>query len=270
MNDKNFSNTDLSNTDLSNKFDGPVALVIGAGHRIGADICRHLHENGYRLIIHCNHSIDQANQLCAELNALRIHGAQAGDSAFVAQADISTEQGRAQLVESVLSVDGKFQGRLDVLINNASAFYPTAVDEVTEQQWQQLFDTNLKAPFFLTQKVAAELKMQSGSVINITDIHGDKPLAGYPVYSMSKAGLISMTRSLARELAPEIRVNAVSPGAILWPEAEKDDHQKQQKIISQIPLNRMGKAHNISQTVLFLLENDYLTGQVINVDGGRG
>ena len=174
----------------------------------------------------------------------------------------------------MLSPSSEFAGRLDVLINNASAFFPTAVADVTQEQWQTLFATNLRAPFLLSQLVMPALKKASGSIINITDIHGKKPLNGYCVYSMTKAGLISMTHSLAKELAPEIRVNAVSPGAIMWPEADAFDSEEvqaatQKKVLSKIPLARMGHAKNIAQTVLFILENDYLTGQVISVDGGR-
>ncbi len=247
------------NISSKTKTNTPVVLITGAACRIGAEIVRHLHNHNYDIVIHCNHSTDEANQLAAELNSHR------DNSILVISADLSSREGCEQLIESALA----FKGRLNALVNNASAFYPTPVAEVTEEQWQQLFTTNLRAPFILSQKASPILKQNSGVIINITDIHGERPLAGYSVYSMSKAGLISMTHSLAKELAPEIRVNAVSPGAILWPEADDDDFEKQKKVLAKIPLQRMGAAINIAQTVLFLLENDYVTGQVIKVDGGQ-
>ncbi|PCJ50291.1 MAG: pteridine reductase [Gammaproteobacteria bacterium] len=252
MNDINLEKTQL-----------PVALITGSARRIGAVIARLLHQNHHQIIIHCNHSLTEAEQLASELNDLR------AASALVIKADLSTSQGCNELIEAVLEDSGMFKGRLDVLVNNASAFYPTAIGDVTDSDWQQLFSTNLKAPFILAQGFSASLKQNFGSIINITDIHGERPLAGYSVYSMSKAGLISMTLSLAKELAPNIRVNGVSPGAILWPEADEGDLQKQQKVLAKIPLTRMGAPMNIAQTVLFLLKNDYITGQTIKVDGGR-
>lgn len=245
--------------DKKTKTNTPVVLITGAARRIGAETARHLHSHNYDIIIHCNHSIAEANRLAAELNTYR------DDSALVVSADLSSQEGCEQLIENALA----FKGRLNALVNNASAFYPTPVADVTEEQWQQLFATNLRAPFILSQKATTTLKQHSGVIINITDIHAEKPLAGYSVYSMSKAGLISMTHSLAKELAPEIRVNAVSPGAILWPEADEGDFEKQKKVLAKIPLQRMGAAKNIAQSVLFLLQNDYITGQVIKVDGGR-
>jgi len=253
MNDKNFTNNEDNHTAL------PVALITGAARRIGAEIAKHLHQNDFQIIIHCHQSKNEAEKLAEELNRLR------PGSATVVVADLNSQQGCEQLIEASLS----FAGRLDALINNASVFYPTPLAEVTEEQWQHLFSTNLRAPFILAQKASPALKQHSGSIINITDIHGQNPLFGYSIYSMSKAGLISMTHTLAKELAPSIRVNAVSPGAIMWPEAEMEDHEKQKKVLAKIPLQRMGAAINIAQTVLFLLQNDYVTGQVIKVDGGR-
>ncbi len=237
----------------------PVALVTGAARRVGAEIATILHSEGYCVVIHYRHSQADAENLASTLNALR------PGSALTIAADISSREGCEQLIEKTLTLTG----RLDALINNASLFYPTVLEEVAENQWQQLFDTNLKAPFMLAQKAAAALKQSSGCIVNITDIHGSRPLQGYSIYSMSKAGLISMTLSLAKELAPEIRVNAVSPGAILWPEADLDNTKKQQEIINLIPLKRMGTPREIAQTVLFLLQNNYITGQIISVDGGR-
>jgi len=240
-----------------------VVLITGAARRIGAETARLLHNNNYNVIIHCNRSIDDANQLASELNGIR------DNSAMVISVELGTSDGCDSLMQQVLSSDNLFNGRLDVLINNASAFYPIEVADVTNQQWQHLFETNLHTPFLLAQKAEAELKKRNGCIVNITDIHGERPLKGYAVYSMTKAGLISMTKALAKEFAPKVRVNAVSPGAILWPESEIDDIEKQAKVLAKIPLGRMGAARNIAGSVLFLLEHSYVTGQIIKVDGGR-
>ncbi|MFT5519653.1 MAG: pteridine reductase [Enterobacterales bacterium] len=255
------NDTNINNDSL------PVALITGSARRIGAEIARHLHQADYQIIIHCNHSVKDAKALADELNERR------ANSARVIQADLSSTEGCTSLIEAAINPEGLFDGRVDALINNASAFYPTKVSDVTDADWQQLFNTNLKAPFTLAQQSTATLKQYQGSIINITDIHGERPLKGYSVYSMTKAGLISMTHSLAKELAPEIRVNGVSPGAILWPEADEADgdgsDEKQLKVLAKIPLKRMGVPNNIAQSVLFLLANDYITGQIISVDGGR-
>jgi len=253
----------MNENNFTNNVTKPVALITGAARRIGAEIARYLHQHNYQIIIHCHHSLSEAEQLAEELEAERAHSTQ------IIVADLMSLDGCEAIIKQALDKDNTFNGRLDVLVNNASAFFPTAVEDVTEQQWQKLFTTNLQAPFVLAQKAVIALKKYSGSIINITDIHGEKPLSGYPVYSMTKAGLISMTQSLAKELAPEIRVNGISPGAILWPEAETGDIEKQQHVLAKIPLKRMGKARNIAQTVLFLLQNDYISGQLIKVDGGR-
>jgi len=252
----NSNNSSKNSTNISVT---KVALITGAAQRIGAEIATLLQKAGYCVMIHYNHSKTEAEQLAKRLNAER------EESAFTFSSDLNSQQECKRLIEKTLSINGN----LNALINNASQFFPTVVDEVTETQWQQLFDTNLKAPFTLAQKAASALKQSSGSIVNITDIHGSKPLQGYSVYSMSKAGLISMTQSLAKELAPEVRVNAVSPGAILWPQEEAGQIEKQQDIISKIPLKRLGSTKDIAQAVLFLLQNNYITGQIINVDGGR-
>ncbi len=253
MNNENFSN---NSKQANNK---AVALITGAARRIGAEIATTLHKAGYTVMIHYQHSQAEAENLAGRLNNHR------KASAFIYCSDLTTRQGCEQLIEETMSIAGK----LDALVNNASQFYPTAVDEVTDTQWQHIFTTNLKAPFTLAQKAAKTLKQSCGSIVNITDIHGVKPLEGFSVYSMSKAGLISMTHSLAKELAPDIRVNAVSPGAILWPQKAPDMSGNQQEILSKIPLQRLGSTKDIAQTVLFLLQNEYITGQIINVDGGR-
>ncbi len=255
MNNKNTANSSQETAVALPK----VVLVTGAARRIGAEIATMLHHSGYLVVIHYHHSKTDAEALAKSLNAKR------ADSAFTVSTDLGTEEGCEALINKTLAI----KGRLDALINNASVFYPTAVDAVSPEQWQQIFNTNLRAPFILSQKAARALNESTGSIINITDIHGSRPLEGYSVYSMSKAGLISMTQSLAKELAPEIRVNAVSPGAILWPEAEENNFEKHHKITEQIPLKRIGRAKDIAQSVLFLLQNNYITGQVINVDGGR-
>jgi len=259
MNNKNTAN---SNQEIAVALP-KVVLVTGAARRIGAEIATMLHDSGYLVVIHYHHSKTDAEALANSLNAKR------ADSTFTVSSDLGTETGCEALITKTLAI----KGRLDALINNASVFYPTAVDAVSTEQWQQIFNTNLRAPFILSQKAARALNESTGSIINITDIHGSRPLEGYSVYSMSKAGLISMTQSLAKELAPEIRVNSVSPGAILWPEKEGPEHESDdeahKEILSRIPLNRLGAAENIAQTVLFLLQNNYITGQTINVDGGR-
>jgi len=251
------------NQENSKMNNDPVVLITGSARRIGAETARLLHKNGYRIIIHCNRSIDDANLLADELNTLRT------DSAIVISVELGTTDGCNFLMQQVLSKENAFCGRLDVLINNASAFYPIEVADVTDQQWKHLFSINLHSPFLLAQKAEEELKARNGCIINITDIHGDRPLKGYAVYSMTKAGLISMTKALAKEFAPKIRVNGVSPGAILWPESEMDDHEKQAKVLAKIPLGRMGAARNIAGSVLFLIQHSYVTGQIIKVDGGR-
>ncbi len=254
----------MSHKNPENSSSQAVALITGAARRIGAEIATMLHKKGYRVVIHYHQSKTEAEDLANALNTER------ADSAFTVSTDLATDEGCMGLIEKTLSITG----RLDALINNASVFYPTAVDTVTNEQWQHIFNTNLRAPFVLAQKAAKTLKETSGCIVNITDIHGSRPLEGYSVYSMSKAGLISMTQSLARELAPDVRVNSVSPGAILWPEQkgskhESDEDHSQTDILNRIPLKRLGSAKNIAQTVLFLLQNNYITGQTINVDGGR-
>ena len=170
--------------------------------------------------------------------------------------------------EAMVKAAVAFTGRLDVLINNASVFYPTPVGETTPQQWLELVGTNMMAPYFLSQASVQYLKLNQGCIINITDIYGSAPLPKHPVYSAAKAGLIMLTRALATELGPEIRVNAISPGAILWPETLADENKQQ--IISKALLQRMGRPEEIASAALYLIEEaDYVTGQVINVDGGR-
>jgi len=238
---------------------GKVAIVTGAAHRIGAAIAHTLHQNGMNVIVHYRHSAEGADKLCANLNKLR------DNSAVALQADLRDPQPLAPLIAQAQQQ----WGRLDVLINNASSFYPTELGTVTLEQWDDLFSANLKAPFFLCQAAAPHLRERSGCIVNIVDIHADRPLKGYPVYSIAKAGLVMLTKSLACELGPEIRVNGVAPGAILWPEHAMDEETKQ-RIISRTFLKRQGQPADIAQAILFLIRDAaYTSGHVLTVDGGR-
>jgi pteridine reductase len=252
---KNTVNSDTSSLPLQNQW----ALITGAGKRIGACIARTLHEQGMNIAIHYRGSAKDAEALAKDLNAAR------ADSAITLQADLLDTECLAGLVGKLISQTG----RLDLLLNNASTFYPTPLDEVTETHWTDLMGTNLKAPLFLAQAAAPHLRAARGNIINIVDIHAQRPLSKHPVYGPAKAGLAMLTRSLAKDLAPEIRVNGVSPGAILWPEDGMPDNAAQ-SIIKQIPLRRMGEPGDIARTVLFLVKDaPYITGQIIAVDGGR-
>ena len=248
-----------SSSNSSLTFDGQWALITGAGRRIGACIARTLHEHGMNIAIHYRGSTQDADALAAELNAAR------GNSAITVQADLLDTPRLLQLVDEVVAQTG----RLDLLLNNASSFYPTPLDEVTEDNWDDLLGTNLKAPLFLAQAAAPHLKQSNGNIINIVDIHAQRPLGNHPVYGPAKAGLAMLTRSLAKDLAPDVRVNGVSPGAILWPE-DGMPKKTEQAIIKQVPLKRTGEPADIAKTILFLVKDaPYITGQIIAVDGGR-
>jgi pteridine reductase len=239
-----------------------VALITGAARRIGAEIARILHQNGMNVVLHYIHSKAEAIKLCSLLNEQR------ANSAIVLKADLSTINSIKPFIKEAAST----WGRLDILINNASCFYKTPVGKVTAESWGTLMDTNLKAPFFLAQAAVPHLKKHKGSIINIVDIHSERPMQEYSVYSISKAGLSMATKTLARELGPfGIRVNSVSPGAIIWPEGENALSAKIQKtIVSHTALKRSGNAHAIAEAVLFLAKDaSYVTGQDIAVDGGR-
>ena len=210
------------------------------------------------IVLHYRGSREQAQAVQKELNDTR------ENSVILIQADLHITNGLPALIEESV----KAWGRLDVLINNASSFYPTPIEKSTEAQWDDLIGSNLKAPFFLSQAAAPHLKKNNGCIINIVDIHADRPLKNFPIYSMAKAGLVMMTKSLACELGPEIRVNAVAPGAILWP--ENLDEVAKQRIVSRTFLKRQGEPNDISKTILYLIKDaGYVTGQVIAVDGGR-
>jgi pteridine reductase len=236
-----------------------TALITGAARRIGARIARSLHEAGYNVALHFLRSKAEAQALADELNRAR------GDSARLIQADLLRSEQLAPLVEQAIG----FWGGLDVLVNNASRFYPTPVGEVAENQWDELLGSNLKAPFFLSQAAAPCLRERDGVIVNIVDIHAERGLKNYPVYSIAKAGLAAMTRALAKELGPQIRVNGVAPGAILWPEHDMDE-AKHAEILSRIPLRRKGEPDDVARAVLFFVRDaPYVTGQILAVDGGR-
>jgi pteridine reductase len=240
---------------------GKVVLVTGGARRVGAAICRRLHGAGADLLVHYRSADTDARALQAELNAIRLN------SLALVQADLLKVSAAAQLVKAAV----KEFGRLDALVNNASSFFPTAVGEITEKAWDDLVGTNLKAPLFLAQAAAPELRKQHGAIVNIIDIHAELPMKNHAVYTAAKGGLLALTRALARDLAPEIRVNGVAPGTILWPDDEAwRDEVSRQRIINQTALKRIGEPDDIAATVKFLLaEAPYITGQVIAVDGGR-
>ncbi len=237
----------------------PVALITGGARRIGAAIARALHAGGYDIALHYRNTAGEAQALVAEL--LR----QRSDSAFSVQAELADMDALPALVESVIA---RF-GRLDAVINNASSFYPTAVGATTPAHWDELFASNAKGPYFLSQAAAPHLRRQRGTILNLVDLYASSPLAGHPVYCMAKAALAMMTRSLALELAPEVRVNAIAPGAILWPERGKSATARQ-ALIDATPLARAGNAGDIAQAAVFLLRDaPFVTGQILAIDGGR-
>jgi pteridine reductase len=239
---------------------GKVVLITGGAKRVGAATCRRLHLAGANLMLHYRVSAGEARLLQAELNHQR------KDSVALIQADLLDIAKLPAMVEQTV----QSFGRLDALVNNASSFFQTPVGEITAAAWEDLIGTNLRAPLFLSQAAAPALKKSLGAIVNITDIHAERPLKNYVVYSVAKAGLVGLTRSLARELAPEVRVNAVAPGPILWPDDETFDELSRQRIISHTPLKREGTPEDIAKAVHFLLaEATYVTGETINVDGGR-
>ena len=240
--------------------EGKAALVTGSARRIGAVIVRTLHEAGARVAIHYRGSAADADALAAELNAAR------PDSAAAFQADLNDVSRLPGLAADV----SNWAGRLDVLVNNASSFYPTRLGTVTEEQWDDLVGSNFKGPLFMAQACLPALKEARGVIINLVDIHGQRPLKDHHVYSPAKAALAMLTRGLAKDLGPEIRVNGVSPGAILWPSGDDMTDAKKQTILDQVPLGRPGRPEDIAGCVLYLVRDaDYVSGQIIAVDGGR-
>jgi len=245
--------------ELNGTLDGQWALITGAAKRIGAVVARTLHAGGANIAVHYGSSAADADALVADLNGIR------PESAFAIRADLRDAAAPEQLIRDMTET----AGRLDILLNNASTFYPTPIDNITEDDWNDLLGTNLKAPMFLAKWAAPHLREAGGQIINIVDIHARRPLRNHPVYGPAKAGLEMLTRSLAKDLAPKVRVNGVSPGAILWPEHGMTE-KAIKSIISQVPLGRTGGPEDIARTVLFLAKDaPYITGQVIAVDGGR-
>jgi pteridine reductase len=255
------SNANNSQTETNNT---KCALITGGAKRIGAETVHLLHQNGYRVIIHCRLSRQTADELAQTLNKQR------PDSAKVIQGDLNDETIYDLLIEQAYQC----WHRLDVLINNASSFYPTPIGNITPDDWNNLVNSNMKAPLFLAQAAAPYLAKTQGNIVNIIDIHGQRPMKGHTVYCAAKAGQAMLTLSLAKELGPEIRVNGVAPGAILWPASndktsDMPEHTKT-LILERTTLKRPGQPIDIAKTILFLVRDaDYITGQIIAVDGGR-
>ena len=238
---------------------GHVALVTGASRRLGAAIARALHAEGARLVIHHRSSQGEAEALARELNDVR------ADSAITHAADLMDLGALPGLVAAALAAFG----RLDVLVNNASTFYATPLGEITPQAFDDLIGTNLRAPLFLAQAAAPELRLRRGLVLNMVDIHAFRPLKRHPVYCAAKAGLATLTQSLARELGPHVRVNGIAPGPVLWPDGEMDGDLKT-RILDRTALKRMGTPEEVAKVALFFVRDaPYVTGQVLPVDGGR-
>jgi pteridine reductase len=248
-------------TRMNSGLEDKVVLITGGAKRVGASICRLLHAGGAKLMIHYRSSAGEARALQSELNLLR------PNSAAIIQGDLLNLAILPSLVQETI---GHF-GKLDVLINNASSYYPTEIGEIDDTQWEDLMGSNLKAPLFLAQAAASELRKQHGSIVNITDMHVERPKKGYIVYSVAKAGLMTLTKSLALDLAPDVRVNAVAPGPVLWPEDNPQfDEVYRQRVISQTLLKRIGEGDDVAKAVRFLIQDaPFITGQVIAVDGGR-
>ncbi len=238
----------------------PVALVTGAAVRVGAAIARHLHAQGYDVVLHYRRSREPAEALATEFNRHR------SNSALLVAGDLAAASGPAAIAEAFF----ERYSRCDLLVNNASSFFSTTVEEVDAAIWDELIGSNLRGPFFLVQALLPALRGAQGSIVNLVDIHAERPLLGYSIYSIAKAGLVMLTRSLARELAPEVRVNAVAPGAILWPE-DPDDvwGRERDAILKRVPLGRTGTPEDIAGAVAYLAAAPYVTGQILAVDGGR-
>jgi pteridine reductase len=244
---------------MSASVPGPAVLITGAARRVGAAIARYLHAAGYDIALHYRSSESAAMALLTDLEHAR-----AGSTLALCMDLADTER----LPELVASTIAKF-GRLDALINNASTFYPTPIGGTSIAQWQELFSSNAQAPFFLSQAAAPHLRVSQGCIVNLADLYASRPLAGHTVYCMAKAALTMMTQSLAGELAPEVRVNAIAPGAVLWPESGKPAAE-QAAMIARTPLRRAGTPEDIAKAVLFLLRDaGFITGQILHVDGGR-
>ena len=237
----------------------PVVLITGAARRIGAAVVRRLHAEGFDIALHYHRSTVEAQALAAELNAVR------ADSMLTLSADLADDARLATMVDEA----ARWHGRLDALVNNASSFHATPVGSIDGAAWDGLFASNARAPLFLSQAAAPHLAARQGAIVNMVDIYAERPLREHTVYGMAKAALVAMTQSLAIELAPQVRVNAIAPGAILWPENGKD-YTERDAMIAATPLKRCGEPEDIASTVLWLLRDaKFVTGQVIRVDGGR-
>jgi pteridine reductase len=251
----------MSGKNVENSLQNKVILITGGAKRVGASICRLLHANGANLMIHYRSSVKEARALQAELNLQR------PNSVAIIQGDLLN----LAILPSLVHESIQHFGRLDVLINNASSYYPTEIGDIKDEQWQDLMGSNLKAPLFLAQAAADELRKQHGCIINITDMHVERPKKGYIIYSVAKAGLVTLTKSLAHEFSPDVRVNAVAPGPVMWPEDNPQfDELYRQRVISQTLLKRIGEPNDIAKAVKFLIQDaPFITGQIIAVDGGR-
>ena len=233
-----------------------TALITGGAARIGAQIVKTLHHNQFNIIIHCNQSKDKAQLLCDELNSIR------ANSVEIVSGNLNNIDELDSLVSSIKSID--------LLVNNASVFYPKSVEDSEMKDWDDVMNINLKAPFFLSKGLSKTLSKNDGSIINIIDIHSERPLKKHAIYNISKAGLKMLTQTLAKELAPRIRVNGVSPGSILWPQDSAEISEDDKNLmLERIALHRQGSPQDIADTVLFLANSNYITGQIINIDGGR-
>ena len=237
-----------------------TVFITGGARRIGMAVAKYLHSSGYNIIITYNKSSREANALSKTLNNIR------KDSFAIINANFSSKK----TCETAYKKAIKIFGRVDVLINNASKFYPTKINDINEKSWSDIINTNLKVPLLLSREFYPELKKRKGSIINIIDIHIDPPLKDHIIYNVSKAGLLALTKSLAKDLAPHIRVNGISPGAIMWPETDMGNSSKKKKILSRIALRRTGEPDDIAKAILFLIQSaNYVTGQNIEIDGGR-
>ena len=233
-----------------------TALITGGAARIGAQIVKTLHQNQFNIIIHCNQSKDKAQMLCDELNSIR------ANSVDIILGNLNNIDELDSLVSSIESID--------LLVNNASVFYPKSVEDSEMKDWDDVININLKAPFFLSKGLSKTLSKNDGSIINIIDIHSERPLKKHAIYNISKAGLKMLTQTLAKELAPRIRVNGVSPGSILWPQDSAEISEDDKNLmLERIAMQRQGSPQDIADTVLFLANSNYITGQIINIDGGR-
>ncbi len=240
---------------MTNKF----VLLTGGAKRIGATTSRYLHEKGFNIILHYNNSELEAESISDELNKIR------KNSCFVIQANFNSGTSTSKLVEKVSDITES----LDVLINNASSFYPTPIDKASLDEWKDLTDTNVTTPLFLIQALALYLKRANGCIINISDTLVKNGIKEYSLYSGAKAALEGITKSLAKELAPEVRVNGIAPGAILWPDDKDLSDSEKESILKKVALGKIGKPEDIASTIFFLTESKYITGQILNVDGGR-